>query len=495
MGPRTEAVKTEPRMGLERVATGIPGFDALLGGGLPKGRATLLSGSTGTGKTVFLTSFLQAGIQQFGENGVFVTLEETPADIRANVLGFGWDLEAWVGEGKLAFVDGSPADDWILEAGGSYDLSPLLARVDHAVKKVGASRVSIDGLDGLFTRFSNKEAIRSLLNTLTCHLKAIGVTCLIAGERQESADTLSRFGALEFVSDGVIELDLIRGQQQSIRKASVRKLRGCSYRSGVVEYEISARGIEVFPKIEVATLVAKTDFSVRRKFGILQLDRMLGGGAPQGHMLLLTGNTGTGKTTFGMQFIVEGMRGGEHSVFVALEESVSQVKKTALEHGWDFGQAEQAGKLAFVSGRLIDTSPDRLLFEIVNQVERVNATRIVLDSVSSLLSATMNEEQVRQFLIQLSAFLKARGVTAVLNYLCTANFGAVKGQLLSNVETNEMRISSLADGLVMLLYVERGQSVRRLLNVLKLRGSQHSKEVFRYEIRKGKIVIQGKYEE
>jgi circadian clock protein KaiC len=486
--------KTKEKLGLPRITTGIQGLDELLGGGLPKARATLLSGSTGTGKTVFLNSFLHSGIQKFGENGVFVTLEESPVDISANVLGFGWDYEGLIREGKLAFVDGSPSDD-LIESGGYYDLSPLMRRVEHAVKKVGATRVAIDGLDGLFTRFSNKDAVRSVLNSITSHLKAIGVTSLIAGERQETSDNLTRYGSLEFVSDGVIELDLIRGQQQSIRKASVRKLRGCSYRSGVVEYEISAKGVEIFPKIEVATLVAKTDFSVRRKFGILQLDRMLGGGIPQGHMVLLTGNTGTGKTTFGLQFMVEGLRMGERAVFVALEESVSQVKKTALEHGWDFEKAELAGELGFVAAKLIDISPDRLLYEIVNQVERIDAKRIVLDSVSSLMSATMNEEQVRQFLIQLSAYLKSRGVTAVLNYLCSANFGAVKGQLLSNVETNEMRLSSIADGLVMLLYVERGQCVRKLMNVLKLRGSQHSKEVYRYEIKRGKVVVQGKYEE
>ena len=491
---RKDIVKQPPARGLQRILTGIRGFDEFLGGGLPKGRATLFSGSTGTGKTVFLNSFLYAGIKEYEENGVYVTFEETPADIALNVNGFGWDYQVLIEEGRLAFVDASPTDE-IMEVGGRYDLSPLLQRISHAIRKVDAKRVAIDGLDGLFARFSNKEAVRSTLNALAMELKNIGVTSLISGERSEASAGLSRYGAIEFVSDGVIELDLIRGQQQFIRKMSIRKLRGCEYRSGVVEYEISHRGIEIYPKIVAENLVARTDFSVRSKFGIAQLDRMLGGGIPQGHVVLLSGNTGTGKTTFGMHFIAEGNRIGEKAVFVALEESVSQVKKTAIEHGWDFEKFEHEGHLGFVTAGLIDVSPDQLLYQIVNAVNRLGATRLVVDSVSSLMSATMNEEQVRQFLIQLSAFLKREGVTCVMNYLCSANFGAVKGQLLSNITSNEMRLSSITDGLIMLLYVERGQSVRKLMNVLKLRGSVHSKEVFRYEIRKGKIVVQGKYEE
>jgi len=483
-----------PVHGLPRIATGIKGFDEFLGGGLPRGRATLVSGSTGTGKTVFLSSFLYYGIKEQGENGVFVTFEETPADILLNVKGFGWEFEPLIQESRLTFVDASPTDE-VVEAGVKYNLSPLLQRIGHAIKKVAAKRVVIDGLDGLFARFSNKEVVRATLYALAMDLKSIGVTALISAERSEAGAGLSRYGAMDFVSDGVIELDLISGQQQFIRTMSIRKLRGCEYRSGVVEYSISHRGIEIYPKIDTESLVALTDFSVRRKFGITQLDRMLGGGVPQGHVVLLSGNTGTGKTTFGMQFIVEGNRTGEKAVFVALEESITQIKKTAVEHGWDFDKPEQEGKLSFVTTGLIDISPDRLLYQIVNAVDRIGATRLVVDSVSSLMSATMSEEQVRQFLIQLSAFLKRKGVTCVMNYLCSANFGAMKGQLLSNIMSNEMRLSSITDGLIMLLYVERGQSVRKLLNVLKLRGSVHSKEVFRYEIRKGKIVIQGKYEE
>jgi circadian clock protein KaiC len=262
-----------------------------------------------------------------------------------------------------------------------------------------------------------------------------------------------------------------------------------------VEFEIEEDGLKVFPKIPVQRLLAKTDFQNRKKFGIEKLDELLDGGIPQGHIVMISGNTGTGKTVLAMQFLVQGIKEGENTIFVALEEPIDQVKRTALEHGWDFEQYEKQGKMAFVSTSLIDNSNDKLLYQILNAVNRIGAKRVVIDSISTLMSATMNEEQARQFQIQITSFLKEKGITCVLNYLCGASFGAVKGQLLSNLMTNEMRISSMTDGIIMLLYVERGQHVKKMLNILKLRGSAHSKEVFRYEIEKGGIKMGEKYEE
>lgn len=180
---------------------------------------------------------------------------------------------------------------------------------------------------------------------------------------------------------------------------------------------------------------------------------------------------------------------------MALEEPVEQVKKTALAHGWDFNRYEKEGKIRFVTTNLIDVSNDRLLYQIVSAVKGINAKRVVIDSVSSLFSATMNEEQVKQFLVQLSGYFKANGITCIMNYLAPASFGATRGQLLSGLLTNEMRLSSVTDGIIMLLYVERGQKIKKLLSVLKIRGSQHSNEIFGFEIEKDGIKMGVKYEE
>ena len=187
------------------------------------------------------------------------------------------------------------------------------------------------------------------------------------------------------------------------------------YRSGVLEFEIEKNGLRVFPKIPIQRRLAETNFQIRKAFGIEKLDELLGGGIPQGHSVLISGNTGTGKTILGMQFIVQGIKEGENAVFMAFEEPIDQVKKTALVHGWDFDQYEKQGKLAFVATSLIDISNDKLLYQMVNAVKRIGAKRVVIDSISTLMSATMNEEQTRQFLIQLNSCLKERGITCIMN--------------------------------------------------------------------------------
>ncbi len=481
--------------GVEKTPTGIRGFDAVLEGGVPKGRSLLITGSTGTGKTVFTNEFLYRGITEYNENGVFVTFEEHPHDIIKNVKNFGWDFDTLIRQKKLVFVDISP-DNAPTMISGQYDLTPLVERIKFAIEKVNAKRVAIDSLSMLFLKFSNKDAIREVIYHICDELKRLGVTSVITAEKTgERENSLSRYGVEEYVADGVVELALERGQQQFLRKMFIKKIRGVGYRSGVAEFNITNNGLEIFPKIEVDRIVSKTDFKNREKLGIMGVDEAMGGGIPQGHMVLISGNTGTGKTLFGMHFIVQGIKDGRSAVIVTLDEPVEQVKKTAREFGFDFDKFEEEGKLSFVCPSLIDISNDKLLFEIVNAVNKIGATRVVLDSISSLKSATMDDELVRQFLIQASGFFKNKGITCLMNYLSGTNFGAEKGQLLSALDPNLIQLKPIVDGIVLLIYVERGQRVKRILNILKMRGSWHSNDIFQYEVNKEGIIFGKRYEE
>jgi len=168
---------------VEKVFTGIRGFDEILMGGVPKGRATLISGGTGTGKTVILNEFIYRGITRFKENGVYVTFEEDKRDIIKNVMGFGWDYASLIAQKKLAFVDAGAFRDVTIESGQSYDLSPLIERVKYALKKVKAKRLVIDCLDNLFARFQNKDAVRQALCQIIAELKDLGVTVLMTAEK------------------------------------------------------------------------------------------------------------------------------------------------------------------------------------------------------------------------------------------------------------------------------------------------------------------------
>jgi len=475
------------RTGVEKFLSGIPGLDRVMEGGLPRCRTVLVSGETGCGKTILLHEFLYRGLHDHGEPGVFVTFEEHPDEMLANVANFKWDYEQYYRDGKLLFADFSPSHDREIETAGSYELDPVVARILSAVQKIGAKRVAIDNIGMLFSRFEDIGEIRRILFLLSDRLKEAGISTLFTAEIEEGSSQLSRHGFMEFVADGVIVLRTHVGQNQMSRSLQVRKMRGIDYRTGTVEYDISDKGMRIFPKIPVDLSVASTDFHVRRSFGVPALDEALGGGIPQGHMLLVTGNTGTGKTTLGMQFLQQGIGDGENVVWVAMEEPVPQVLKTAAAHGWDFETLVRQGRLSFVTCSLLDLSPDRLLYQIVDTVEAVGANRVVFDSVSSLESSIMSKERVREFLIQLTVYLKTRGTNCIMNYLSAESFQASSGNLLSSMATNEMRLSSIVDGIIMLRYVEREQTVMKLLNILKLRGSVHAKDIFRYEIDTGGI--------
>lgn len=482
--------------GVTKIPTGITGFDTVLEGGIPKGRIMLIAGSTGTGKTVLISEFIYKGITGFGQPGVFVTFEERPADIIKNVKNFGWDFERSIKAKMLAFMDVSPDTDAPGSINGAYDLSALVERIKYAIQKISAKRIVLDSLSTLFARFPDKSIIRDTIFNICDELKRSGVTGMITSEKPEGGwNTLSRYEIEEYVADGVVDLSLQAGQQQFIRKLFIKKLRGTGYRSGVVEFEISGNGLVVYPKIAYNRKVSRTDFRNREKFGIEGVDRAIGGGIPQGHSVMVSGNTGTGKTLLNMKFIDEGIKQGQGAVYVALEEPVEQIMKTAGLFKMNFRDYERDNKLVFISPSLIDLSIDKLLVEIQQAVIRINARRVVIDSVSSLKSATMNEEDVRQFLIQATGFFKTRGVTTVMSYLSGKNFGAVKDQLLSSLETNEMRLSSVLDGIILLVYVERGQRVKRIFNVLKMRGSRHSPDIFHYEINNKGIIFGDRYEE
>src|SRR5690606_10833046 len=190
---------------IEKVRTGIAGFDDLAEGGLPKGRAAVISGTAGAGKTLFGMEFLYRGATEHGENGVFVTFEERRGDLRKDVGGFGWDFAALETQNKIAFVDASSVAESQVEV-GEYDLSGLITRIRYDIEKVGAKRVVIDSVAALFLRYIDQTVVRRELFKLIDVLRRLNVTTIITAERVRDDDPSSRFGVEDFVVDAVIFL-------------------------------------------------------------------------------------------------------------------------------------------------------------------------------------------------------------------------------------------------------------------------------------------------
>ena len=204
---------------IEKLETSIPGFDFLSEGGLPKGRATLVAGTAGSSKTVFACQFLAEGIKR-GENGVFVTFEEPPKALRRNMRGFGWNIAEWEMERKWAFVDASPQPGERMMVTGDYDLGALIARIEFAIRKYNAQRVSMDSLGAIFSHLSDSAEVRSDLFRMASALRELGVTAIMTAERTEEYGDISRFGVEEFVADNVVILRNVLADEKRRRTIS-----------------------------------------------------------------------------------------------------------------------------------------------------------------------------------------------------------------------------------------------------------------------------------
>ncbi len=483
--------ESEARQGIARMPTGIAGLDQVLGGGAPAGRAILVAGESGTGKTVLLNEFLYRGMTQFNEPGLFVTCEEPAEDIRRNVAGFGWDYAELEAAGKLAIADISPsASDMVTVENESYSFEPLLNIIGGLVESLHARRIAIDNLANLFLRYQSESAVRQLFHQLTLRLKERGLTSMISAERSVGGESLlSKRGLEEFVADGVIELTQTPGRHRYNRWLRIRKLRGVNYQTAQMQFVITERGMEVFPPIPLEKPLSKSKPAARQAFGIPKLDAMIEGGLPAGHIALFSGNTGTGKSAFALHFTATGLAAGDACVYVTLEEPGAQLIQNAEQFGWPFAEAQRKGRLVFLEVPMSDVRTDQLLYQIVNLVRQTGARRLIIDSLSGLERAIPQREELRDFLEQLVRFCKMEEITSVMTYAAPAVFGATRGQLMATVSVTEAQLSSIVDAIFLLRFVEQEQGVINLLNVLKVRSSAHDRHIYEYSITKQGVVI------
>src|SRR3989344_3684486 len=369
------------------------------------------------------------------------------------------------------------------------DTQAILRNIEKHIKENNVKRLVIDSITAVLYTISDRAKIRQFIFELKKVLATLGCVTILTSEVSEIGK-YSAYGVEEFISDGIIALNNIIGENQIIRTLQVIKMRSINFRTGAVIFDISSSGISLYQKIPLNRRVAQQELRIELSSGIKKLDNISYGGFPQGHAIMIAGNTGSGKTTFALQFLMSGLEKGESGVYIALEESSSQIKKTAFAHGWDLEKYEKIGKLIFINPDLIDLNPDKLLYQITNAINKINSKRVVIDSVSSLELSTINKGKVHEFLIQFSGFIKTKGTTAMLTYLSEEPFGADLGQLLGGGPSSELRLSSIVDGIILLRYVERKQKVDKLLHILKMRGSKHDKKIWQFEIEHDGIKIE-----
>jgi len=457
---------------VEKLATDIPGFDSISMGGLPKGRTTLMAGTSGSAKTIFAIQFLANGILNGGEHGVFVTFEEPPSDIRKNVLGLGWDIAAWEKAGKWAFVDASPQPSDSPIVVGDYDLGALLARIEHAVKKVGAQRVSLDSLGAIFSRFAEANVVRAELFRIAMALKQMDVTAILTAERIKEYGEIARYGVEEFVADNVIIMRNVLEAEKRRRTIEILKFRGTMHQKGEYPFTIiPGEGIVVIP-LSSMELNQKSSV-VRVTTGNGELDKMTSGGFFRDSIILVSGATGCGKTLMVTEFMAGGVNGGERCLLFAFEESREQLIRNAAGWGIDYEQMEKDGKLKIMARYPESAGLEDHLIWMKKEMDAFKPGRIAVDSLSAL-ERVSTIKGYREFVIGLTAFIKAQEAAGMVT--------STTPTLLGGASITEAHISTITDAIILLRYVELFGEMRRCLTVLKMRGSKHDKDIREYTI-------------
>jgi circadian clock protein KaiC len=461
------AVKTSKQKNargqLPKCPTGIAGLDEITGGGLPRGRPTLVCGSAGCGKSLMSMEFLVRGATEFNEPGVLMTFEEPVADVAQNVISLGFDLDELVSKKKLVLDHVRVERSEIMET-GEFDLDGVFIRLNHAIDSIGAKRVVLDTLESLFGGFSNDAILRAELRRLFEWLKEKKVTAIITGEKGEAS--LTRQGLEEYVSDCVIFLDHRIIDQVSTRRLRVVKYRGSVHGTNEYPFLIDEDGITVLPITSVG--LDHEVSSERISSGVAELDQMLGGkGYYRGSSVLVSGTAGTGKSSLAAHFADASCRLGERCLYFAFEESPSQIIRNMRGIGLDLAMWTNKGLLKFHASRPSLQGLETHLSHIHKLVKDFKPSAVVIDPISNLLSVG-NEMEVNSMLLRLVDLLKMQQVTAFFTNLSSAG---------TALEGTELGISSLMDTWLLLRDIELNGERNRGLYVLKSRGMAHSNQI------------------
>jgi circadian clock protein KaiC len=448
---------------LPKCRTGIQGLDEITGGGLPRGRPTLVCGGAGCGKTLLGAEFLVRGAVQFGEPGVLMAFEETEAELKANVASLGFDLGGLVRRKKIVldYVHIEPGE---IQESGEYDLEGLFVRLNYAIDSIGAKRVVLDTLEALFSGLRNEAILRAELRRLFRWLKNKGVTAVVTAER--GREQLTRHGLEEYVSDCVILLDHRVNDQIATRHLRVVKYRGALHGTNEFPFLIGEEGLSVLPITSLA-LNHKVS-SERIATGIPRLDAMLGGrGFFRGSSILLTGTPGTGKTIISANFAQAAARRGERVLFFSFEESPNQIIRNMHSIGLRLEPLVKAGLLRFHSARPSLYGLEMHLATMFKEIAAFQPEVVIMDPITSLMDAGTASEG-KAMVTRLIDYLKAGQVTSLFTSLTQG------GHVL---QQSEAAMSSLMDSWLLLQDFEGNGERNRVLYVLKARGMAHSNQI------------------
>jgi circadian clock protein KaiC len=455
------------RVTIGRVSTGIPGLDTVIGGAIPEYSFNLIVGGPGTGKTTLAHQIAFSSSTPEARALFFTVLGEPP-------------LKMLRYQQQFSFFDGDKIPDLVRfvnldEEALSSGLDAVLTAIEREVESFSPSMVFIDSIRTLIPTPGVIDPLAlSFMQRLVVILTSSQATTFVIGEYTEQEVTTTPLFA---VADGILWLSQVVERNSVIRKLQVIKLRGQSPMGGLQSLRISRDGVEVFPRMPVPLPTGLTrPRSERITSGLPELDTMLHGGFLTGDSILVAGPAGTGKTLLSTQFVAAGVAQGHTSVIAVFEEQPDRYLFRARNMGVDLQRMVDSGQVRILYLRPVDLSVDETLHAILALVAEVKAERVVIDSLSGfeLAVAPSFREDFRESLYRTIATLTATGITVMMTVEVLQSF--------TDLRFSPHEISFLADNLIIQRYVEMEGQIRRVLAVLKMRGSAHDTHLRLYTI-------------
>ncbi|MFW6078680.1 MAG: ATPase domain-containing protein [Gemmatimonadota bacterium] len=441
----------------KRISTGIEGLDEITDGGLPAGRWHLVRGGPGTGKTTLGLQFLAEGARS-GEKTLLMTLEKPEDSIRMDAESIGVDVSA------IAFIDLSPGPEFFTQE-GSYDIfspaeverSPITRRIVDAVETVEPDRVFVDTLTMFRYFMADPLQFRRQIMSFMRFLTEGGATVVGSSEIDPTVPDAD----LQFLSSGVITLHSRAMQRRGFRTVTIEKLLGSDYRGGSHAMTIRPGGMAVHARL-VPEAHGKEVAPVMLSSGTPALDEILGGGIERGSVNLLAGPTGTGKTTLGLEFMVQAAEAGERAVVYTFEEDPSTIVRRGAATGRPLTGLLERGTLSIVPMQALTITADEFASRVRHEIERRATRFIMIDSLAGFQLTLLGPELVDQ-IYALCKYLRNMGVTAIL----TREVEHIMGEF----RLTEVGISYMADNIMFLRFVELDGGLRKAFGVLKKRLS------------------------
>ncbi len=450
---------------LERLGTGSSPLDTILDGGLPARSVTVIAGEPGSGKTVFTLQALFHHARR-GKKCLYVSTLSEPALKTIRYMQAFSFFDARLIEDRLVFIDLGSA---LRNGAPEKALQPLIDRVESE----GADLVAIDSFKAIHDLMPNSAGSRMFVYDLAVGMAAWGATTLLVGEYEaEDISTAPEFA----IADGIVQLTNERQELTAARQFEVLKLRGANYITGRHFFEIGANGLMIYPRVRGPAITddPPVDPADRVTTGVPGLDALLLGGLPRSSTTIVEGGTGTGKTLVGLHFLLEGVRRGEPGILFTLEETPGQIRAVAKSFGWNVAPLEARARLVINYTSPVELLTDRFLDEALRLIAKVGARRVVLDSLTSMALGVVSQRRFRELVYALTKHVRAAGVTLLMTMEVA--------ELLGTAQLTGHGVSSIADNLIVLRYVEVQAHLERAVLVLKARGIGHTTELRRFVI-------------